>query len=340
MKRVLLAAALVLSMVFITACGSSSEDSKKSSDGDTLKTGFAVTSSVENSKDAGKEDGLAQTDSTAFGVLVDSDGVIVKCVIDSAQTKINFSKEGKLLTPLDKPVPTKYELGDDYGLHKASSLGKDWKDQITAFCDYVQGKTLDEVKGISVDEKTAPKDEELASSVTIKIGGFIEGLDKAVSDAKDRGAKKGDTLGLGIVTRIDKSKDAGAEDGLAQANSSYALASFNGDGQVTSCVIDGSQSNLNFNSQGKFTSDLTAPQKTKAGMGDDYGMKAKSGIGKEWYEQSAAYSDYVLGKTEKEITDVAVNKEGSPADPELASSVTISVGDFNGCITKAFNMAR
>lgn len=343
MKRVILAAALVLSMGLFTACGGGDQPSSSSEDegADTLKTGYSIITVVDKSQPVGKEDGLAQTDSLAAGVLVDSDGVIVKCAIDAAQTKINFSKSGKLLTPLDAKTPSKRELGKDYGISKVSSIGKEWNEQVDAFCKYVEGKTLDEVKGISVDETTVPTDEELASSVTIKIGEFIDGIEKAVTAAKDQGAKKGDTLGVGIVTVIDASKDAKAgEDGLAQANSSYSFASFNKDGQVTSCIIDGSQSNVNFDTKGSITSDLTAPVKSKVELGEDYGMKKASNIGKEWYEQVAAYGDYAKGKTEEELAGVAVNEKGDPTDADLASSVTISITNFNDCISKAFKMAR
>ena len=45
--------------------------------------------------------------------------------------------------------------------------------------DYVTGKTADEVSGIAVDESTHPTDADLASSVTIAIGGFQALIAKA-----------------------------------------------------------------------------------------------------------------------------------------------------------------
>ena len=44
---------------------------------------------------------------------------------------------------------------------------------------YVTGKTAAEVSGIAVNERTAPADADLAGSVTIAVGGFMELIEKA-----------------------------------------------------------------------------------------------------------------------------------------------------------------
>ncbi|MBC3939677.1 hypothetical protein D4A47_12115, partial [Anaerotruncus massiliensis (ex Liu et al. 2021)] len=90
-----------------------------------LSTGLAVINSVGSSKDAGEEDGLAQADSNVVAVLVDADGRIVDCKIDGVQAKIPFSKEGKLLVGTDTMFRTKQELKEDYGMKKASGIGKE-----------------------------------------------------------------------------------------------------------------------------------------------------------------------------------------------------------------------
>ena len=56
--------------------------------------------------------------------------------------------------------------------------GKEWNEQAAAFAAYVTGKTLDQVASIAVDEATKPADVDLASSVTISIGGFQALLEK------------------------------------------------------------------------------------------------------------------------------------------------------------------
>ena len=95
-----------------------------------VKTGLAVISSVEKSKDAGEKDGLAQTDSVIVAVTVDKDGKIVQTIIDTAQTKIEFSKEGKIIPDLNTVFKSKQELKEEYGMGKASSIEKEWYDKL------------------------------------------------------------------------------------------------------------------------------------------------------------------------------------------------------------------
>ena len=130
-----------------------------------LMTGLAVINSVGSSKDAGDEDGLAQADSNVVAVLVDADGRIVDCKIDGVQAKIPFSKEGKLLVGTDTMFRTKQELKEEYGMKKASGIGREWNEQADALAAYVTGKTLDEIRGIAVTEDGHAGDAELALSL-------------------------------------------------------------------------------------------------------------------------------------------------------------------------------
>ncbi|HKM01722.1 MAG TPA: hypothetical protein VJ083_06685, partial [Sedimentibacter sp.] len=196
-----------------------------------VKTGLAVVSSIEKSKDAGEKDGTAQTDSVIVAVTVDKDGKIVQTVIDTAQTKIAFSAEGKVLTDLTTVFASKQELKEEYGMGKASTIDKEWYEQANALSAYIVGKTVEEVKGIAVDETGVPTEADLVSSVTIKINPYKEAIEKAVANAQYLGAEASDKLGLGVVTTIAKSKDATADaEGVAQAYTTYTAATFDADG--------------------------------------------------------------------------------------------------------------
>lgn len=340
-KKLALLLTLSMVMLALAACGGAKEEAPADdSTAGAVKTGLAVITSTEKSADAGEADGIAQADSAVVAVTVDAAGKIVRCSIDSAQTKVNFSKEGKLTTPLDTVFAAKQEIGADYGMAKASSIGKEWNEQATALSDYVIGKTVEEVKGIAVNEETAPTDEDLAASVTIKIGDYVAAIEKAVANAQDLGATADDKLGVGVTTNIAKSKDAGEEDGLAQIYSYYTATTMNADGVITSCVIDASQTNINFNKEGKITSDINAEYQTKNELGDAYGMKKASTIGKEWNEQADAFSKYVAGKTLDEVKGIAISEEGTATDEDLLASVTVHITDFITIIEKAFAMAK
>ncbi|EMS70694.1 hypothetical protein [Ruminiclostridium cellobioparum] len=358
MKKLLsLVLVLVLAVTFVTGCGSTATQPGTDTDsaastapgttsnteqgtGDAVKTGLAVISTAGSSTDAGEKDGLAEVDSVAVAVAVDKDGKIVKCAIDTAQTKINFSKEGKVLSDLKAEYKSKQELGADYGMKKASKIGKEWFEQANAFADYAVGKTVAEIKGIAVNQEGITTDAELSTSVTIHISDYVAAVEKAVNNAKDLGAKAGDKLGLAIVTSISGSKDAGENDGLAQAYSNYTATTFDASGKITSCVIDASQSNVNFSKEGKITSDLKAQLQTKDELGEAYGMKKASKIGKEWSEQADAFSKYVVGKTVDEVKGIAVNEEGVATAAELTSSVTVHISDFTSVIEKASKSAK
>ncbi|SBV96231.1 conserved exported hypothetical protein [uncultured Eubacteriales bacterium] len=304
--------------------------------GDAVKTGLSVITSVADSKNASADgDGLAQANIALVAVTVDDAGVIDGCVIDMVQSKINFDTAGALTTDAATTFLSKDELGDDYGMRKASSISKEWNEQATAFAEYAVGKTVDELKGIAVTEKGAPSDADLAASVTLSVGDFISGIEAAVNNATSLGAQKGDKLGLASSTNMESSKNASADgDGLAQAYATIAAVTTNGD-TITSCVIDAVQANVNFDTTGAITTDLAAAVASKDELGDDYGMRKASAIGKEWNEQAAGFAAYVTGKTVSDVTGIAVNEKGAATDTDLAASVTVGIGDFQAVVAKA-----
>lgn len=303
------------------------------------KTGLAIVSSMTSSKDAGDADGLAQVDSVAVAVVVDEEGKIVSCKLDTAQNKMGFTSEGKVVMKDD--FQTKKELKEEYGMKAASGIGKEWYEQAQAMEAYVIGKTAQEVKGIAVDESSKPTDADLVAEVTVKIGSYKEAIAEAAENAKAVGSNPGDKLGLGIITNMNKSKDA-AEDaeGQCQAYSTYVAVTTDADGKVTSCIIDSTQGTVKFDGEGKITSDLTAGVKTKKQLGDDYGMKGASGIGKEWYEQAAAMEDYIIGKTAQEVAGIAVDEDEKPVDADLLAGVTVSIGGYQTAAVKAMENAE
>lgn len=347
-KKIALLLSLTLVLTMATACGKKNTNEGEATQGGATqeeatqggaKTGLAVTTSIGKSADATADaEGLAQVDSTIVAVLVGEDGKILDCAIDAAQTKINFSTEGKITTDLATEFKSKQELGTDYGMAGKSRIGKEWSEQANAFADYVVGKTLEEVKGIALTEGV-PSDADLTSSVTIHVTDFISGIEKAVNNAKALGANADDKLGLGVTTTIAKSADAGEADGVAQAYSNYSVVTTDKDGKITSSIIDASQSDVNFSVAGVVTSDLAVAPQTKQELGAAYGLASKSEIGKEWFEQVDALAEYVVGKTADEVKGIAVT-EGVASDADLASSVTIKIGDYITVIDKAVANAK
>lgn len=111
-KKLALVLVLALAVFAFAACGGDTtppvedpETPETPVAGEAVKTGYAVISKAAKSADAGDADGLAQADSTIVAVTVDENGVLTNVAIDHAQTKINFSKDGKIVTPLDTVFP-------------------------------------------------------------------------------------------------------------------------------------------------------------------------------------------------------------------------------------------
>ena len=122
--------------------------------------------------------GTAQLDIT-MTALTKKDGVITSCVIDGLQAPVNFDQAGAISGDLNTELRTKNELGEEYGMKEYGGSKYEWNEQAAYFAQYVTGKSADEVKEIAVSESGAPKDEDLASTVTIKVGGFMELIEKA-----------------------------------------------------------------------------------------------------------------------------------------------------------------
>lgn len=351
-KRIVGMLSILMAVMLITACSGAKtaqeeppkEDKPVESDMISLeeaKTGLGVITTLGKSKDAtAEEDGQAQVYSMVAAVLVTEDGKLAKVAIDGMQTKIDFGGDGKIKTDLNQVFESKVALGDSYGMKKNSGIGKEWYEQMDAFAKYAEGKTIDELKGIALNEEGRPQGDDLKTSVTVHVNDVIEVIELAVNNAQNLGASSMDMLGLAMDTSIKKSKDAGAENGVAQAYTNYIVSTVSPDGKITSVVADASQSEVAFDASGKITSDLSEKPQTKVQLGDSYGMKKNSGIGKEWYEQAQAFAEHVKGKTMDEIKAIELDGEGRPTGADLKTSVTIHVNDQIRLLEKATMMAK
>lgn len=142
-----------------------------------------------NATDAGEKDGRGQVNSVVCTVILDDNKVIKAVQFDTAQTNVNFNAEGKVTTDVTAPVLSKLEKGADYGMAKASPIGKEWFEQIASLEEYCIGKTVEEVVGMKTYEKdenhkAVPDEADLKTSVTIDVGGYLAALEKAAANAR------------------------------------------------------------------------------------------------------------------------------------------------------------
>ena len=299
-----------------------------------IKTGLAVVTDLSGSAaPSDGKDGAGKTVFTAAAVLVDSEGTILSCDLDTLEASVNFSAEGKITSDLTLPFQTKGEKGDNYNMKGTSPIQKEWYEQAEAFCNYVVGKTADEVLGIAVDEATKPVEADLAAGVTISIGGYQQAIAEAVKRAKPLGAQAGEELRLVSTAAMSAADAPEGAAGSVQTDVTIAAVTMSGD-TITSCVIDALQAKGSYDAQGQLVGDTGAAVRSKNDLGTDYGMGKISSIGKEWNEQAAAFSAYVAGKTLDEVAGIAVDESTKPAEADLAASVTISIGGFQALLEK------
>lgn len=107
------------------------------------------------------------------------------------------------------------------------------------------------------------------------------------------------------------------------------------DGKVIACQIDEAQTQPNLQENDGFVDE--AALRTKKEKLEDYNMKNASPIGKEWYEQIAAFEEWTIGKTADEIAAAEMTEDGAVAD--LSAGCTIYSGGFVGVVTEAIKNA-
>ena len=306
--------------------------------GSITKLGLGHVISIEKSSDkADGKNAKAQADVTIMAVGFDMDGKVVSAELDVAQTPVEFGEDMALTTDAASEFKTKKELGADYGMVKASAIGKEWFEQAQALEAWMVGKTVEEITGMKIEDgKTT--EEDLISSVTVGVETYLAALEQAWAEAID--VTGAETVGLGVKTSIAKSKSAEADKGAsAQVDTMMAATAFDADNKVAGTVIDTAQVKINYDVDGKVETDKTAELKTKNELGTDYGMIKASAIGKEWFEQARALGDWMVGKTVDEITSLEL-EDGVATDEDLVSSVTIGIADYLYIVEKSAQSAK
>ena len=328
---ILLLACMVLSLA---ACGGA-----KTAE---YKLGMGVSLNMNSSKA-----GNAQVDATCAVVVLDKDGKIVACRIDVAQNKMDVT-DGQVDT--GKTFLTKVELGDDYNMVKYSDATHEWYEQAAAFEQYCIGKTADEIAGMEtvVNEEghTVTTDETLYASCSISIDQFQDAVVKACND--DQAATFTSdgtfTLGLAINTTAEDSTAATAdEEGVVKMYSEFGAVVLDKDGKILAALTDAIQPQIKIDAAGEIGDDGKIYKGTKRELTEDYGMRGRSAIGLEWFEQAKNFTDYCVGKTAAELRATETKEDGGHTvfvDETLYASCSISVDGMIAVVAKACDNAK
>lgn len=142
MKKQLLAALAASAMLF-AGCSGNADTKTSNAAGETTTTGY------------GDHDGQE-----VQATVTTKDGKITKVVLDE------ITEDGD----------SKKDLGADYNMKAASSIGKEWNEQVEFLENYIAENGVD---GIELDEAGKATNEDVLSGCTISIKGMIDAIDDA-----------------------------------------------------------------------------------------------------------------------------------------------------------------
>lgn len=345
MKKILSVALAMLMLVAFVGCGSKNDATPPSTEATTstnedvapatLKFGTGIDAQYGAATSATEDaNGSGEVIVNVAAVLVDNDGKIVKCEIDTADFTCEFTPAGEAV--VDGEYKTKYELGDAYGMKAYGGSAKEWFEQVDAFEAVCVGKTIDEVKALLVDGYKG-NDEVVSAGCTIGIAEFVVAVEKAVNNAADSAATADATLSIGISTAVDSVPATEDAEGSVEFEINVVCAAMN-DGKVVCMDTDVVSAAFAFDAKG-VAAEVTGEIVTKKAAGTSYGMSSYGvdlngdGVVKEWFEQAAVFNAECVGKTADEIAALAV--DGYGVESLQTAGCTIAVSDMVNAAVKA-----
>lgn len=145
-----------LSLFLLAGCGNSTDNTKTD------------TTTDEDATTTVDESGGAQ--STAE--ITDAEGAVTKAELEEENGKITSIS----IDVIDKDGNSKKEAGDDYNMKEASSIGKEWYEQVKYLEQFIIDNGIDAVK---LDSDGYAENEDLKSGCTINLKDIMEAVNEA-----------------------------------------------------------------------------------------------------------------------------------------------------------------
>ncbi len=146
---------------------------------------LGIVSVQSDCKNASEEaDGINNIETYFAAALKDHDDKVVALALDAAEAEMKFDMHGKALTSTSDTIPTKNELGANYGMAKygtdTNGDGKilEWFEQADVFASYCKGKTAAQISGLIYKDGYAIPDIQ-AAGCTIYISDMAKAAVKA-----------------------------------------------------------------------------------------------------------------------------------------------------------------
>lgn len=139
--------------------------------GDDLQ--LAVTAT--RSPSSGEE--RSQYDVEMAAVTLDSGDRITGCITDTLEAKLTVTDGA--FTTVSGEIRSKREMGDAYGMKKASGIQREWYEQANAFGTYAHGKTAAQLAGLPLADNGKT---DAVAGCTIDLRGMLQNAVKAARD--------------------------------------------------------------------------------------------------------------------------------------------------------------
>ncbi|MBQ7343557.1 MAG: hypothetical protein IJW53_02195 [Clostridia bacterium] len=159
--------------------------------------------------------------------------------------------------------------------------------------------------------------------LTLSVFAFAACGGKDNKDDENTPVEKNYSLAIGVAT---------TQSGAKVTNTVAALV-IGEDGKIVSCRIDCIDVSATLLDDG--TVDASKTYKSKAELGDTYDSYSPMPAGR-WYQQAQAFETYVTGKTQAEVTGIALEA----GKTTLIAGCTIAVSDFVKAVDNAFKSAH
>lgn len=351
MKKLLMAFVCLFALAALVACGNNEEENNETPATEatyTLGMGVVVDAAY------GYGNYNLEVSSTVATVVLDSEGKIVLCRIDVAQNKIAHTANG-LVAPAE--YLTKMELGDDYGMadstdNDGNGVMLEWYDQTYAFEKHVIGMTAQQVKDMPT--QTLPNHYVISNDKALLDAGcsmqiveFKAAVAKACEDAQAVTFTTDKAFTLGVAAN---SADNGSTATTAKVYSDFAAAVV-ADGKILAALNDAVQPVVEVTTEKTVVVPANGHDfRTKREKMEDYGMAEaeidndNNGVTLEWYEQSLAFSKYVVGMTATQVSELdTVEAAGHYISTDKAlldAGCSMQITGLMAVVAKAANNAR
>ncbi len=329
----------------VKACNDSKAQSFTTSDG-SFSLGLKLESTAEETTaPTDDKDGSIKMYVDFGAAVVDKNGVILACLTDAIQPVFTVDSDLEITSSSYKG--TKKELEYDYNMVNYSEATNEWFEQAKAFEDYCVGKTAQEVASLPTRVRTDAEphpgyvvttDETLFAQCSIQITSFKSVISKAAAAATPEKGEETYSLGMGVVFSDNHTDEQAAYDAVV------AVVVTDSEGRIVECRIDDAQNKMSTDAI-----DSSKEFRSKKELEFDYNMVKYSEAQYEWFEQVAAFENYVVGKTAEEVeaieTRVRTADEPHPgyvvaADETLFAQCSIQITEFKEAVVKACNDSK